>query len=66
MIKPHLVTLYGETKPLIHWLRKYDIPGPVYYRRIHQGYTVEEALLTPKLSHGGSRWGKNHEKQNDT
>lgn len=43
------VTINGITKPLADWADEYGLPPKCVYQRIrHYGFSIEDALTTPK------------------
>jgi hypothetical protein len=47
-----MLSARGETKTLCEWARSEDIPRTRIYRRLFRlGWSVEDAIFTPKLPH---------------
>ena len=43
----HVITINNETKTIMQFCRQYNIPKPTFYRRLREGWEIEDAILIP-------------------
>ena len=49
------ITIDGIGMSISAWLREKGLPRVTYYKRIREGWSVEQAIMTPPPGRGGAR-----------